>query len=180
MLLKGIDPRDGLTGCRGGPLSLQYRPYVADGANVRRTSISGDILEDGTVENRSYFGNTAFLTNEADLDAFERAVAAVEASGLDIPVITALKAVNPTIPAEFEAGSDAILVSFGTSDQALIEVALGMYEPAGRLPIQFPANMDTVEAQFEDVAKDVTPYTDASGNTYDYGFGLSWSGPIAD
>lgn len=190
LVLVGMDsPNSGGTFTNAGhdpvtgawtPLSLQYRPYVADGANVRRTSISGDILEDGTVENRSYFGNTAFLTNEADLDAFERAVAAVEASGLDIPVITALKAVNPTIPAEFEAGSDAILVSFGTSDQALIEVALGMYEPAGRLPIQFPANMDTVEAQFEDVAKDVTPYTDASGNTYDYGFGLSWSGPIAD
>lgn len=162
------------------PLSLQYRPYTADGENVRRTSISGDILEDGTVENRSYYGNTAFLTNEADLDAFERAVAAVEASGKDIPVITTLKAVNPTIPAEFEAGSDAILVSFGTSDQALIEVALGMHEPSGRLPIQFPADMDTVEAQFEDVAKDMTPYTDANGNAYDYGFGLNWSGVIAD
>jgi beta-glucosidase len=59
-------------------------------------------------------------------------------------------------------------------------VALGMHEPSGRLPIQFPADMDTVEAQFEDVAKDVTPYTDAAGNVYDYGFGLSWSGVIAE
>lgn len=172
----GHDPETG----EWYPLSLQYRPYTADGANVRQVSLSGDILPDGTKENRSYFGNTSQVSNEADLDAFERAVAAVEASGKDIPVVTVLKAINPVIPAEFEARSDAIVVGFGTSDQALIEVALGLYEPQGRLPIQFPANMDTVEAQEEDVAKDMTPYTDASGNAYDYGFGLSWSGPIAD
>lgn len=160
------------------PLSLQYRPYTADGPNVRKVSISGDLLPDGTKQNRSYFGHTSQVSNVADLDAFERAVAAVEASGKDIPVITALKAVNPVIPAEFEAASDAILVSFGTSDQALLEVALGLHEPKGRLPIQFPADMNTVEAQFEDVPKDVTPYKDADGNAYDYGFGLSYAGPI--
>ncbi len=161
------------------PLSLQYRPYTADGENVRKTSISGDILPDGTTENRSYYGKTSRLLNEADLDAFERAVAAVEASGKEIPVITVLKAINATIPAEFEADSDAIIVGFGTSDQALFDVALGLYEPQGRLPIQFPKDMDTVEAQLEDVAKDMTPYTDAAGNEYDYGFGLNYSGVIA-
>ncbi|MFW2513909.1 glycoside hydrolase family 3 N-terminal domain-containing protein [Demequina sp. SO4-13] len=162
------------------PFSLQYGPYTADGENVREVSISGDILEDGTQENRSYLGNTSRISNEADLDAFERAVAAVEASGNDIPVIVALKATNPIIPAEFEADSDAILVSFGTNDQAIVEVALGQHEPQGRLPIQFPADMDTVEAQLEDVAKDMTPYTDANGNAYDYGFGLNWSGAISE
>ncbi len=161
------------------PISLQYRPYTADGENVRKESISGDLLPDGTKQNRSYFGNTSRIANEADLDAFERAVAAVEASGKDIPVVTVVKATNPVIPAEFEAESDAIVVGFGTSDQALIEVSLGLYEPQGRLPIQFPENMDTVEAQFEDVAKDMTPYTDANGNVYDYGFGLNYAGPIA-
>jgi len=95
-------------------------------------------------------------------------------------VIAMLKAVNPVIPAEFEADADAILVSFGTSDQALIEVALGIYEPSGRLPMQFPASMDTVEAQYEDVPKDMTPYTDANGNAYDYGFGLNYTGPITE
>lgn len=171
--------RDATTG-EYYPLSLQYRPYTADGANVRKVSISGDILEDGTTENRSYFGKTSQILNEADLDAFERATKAIEASGKDIPVVTVLKAVNAVIPAEFEAASDAIVVGFGTSDQALIEVALGLYEPKGRLPIQFPENMDTVEAQLEDVAKDMTPYTDANDNAYDYGFGLNWSGVITD
>ena len=160
------------------PLSLQYRPYTADGPHVRQTSIGGDILPDGTKQNRSYFGNTSKIANESDLDAFERATAAVAASGKEIPVITVLKAINPVVPAEFEAASDAIVVGFGTSDKALLEVALGLHEPAGRLPIQFPKDMDTVEAQQEDVSKDMTPYTDASGNTYDYGFGLNFAGPI--
>ena len=57
---------------------------------------------------------------------------------------------------------------------------LGLHEPQGRLPVQFPKDMDTVEAQQEDVAKDMTPYTDAAGNAYDYGFGLSYGGPITD
>lgn len=162
------------------PLSLQWRPYTADGDNVRKVSIAGDILEDGTQENRSYFGNTSRITNEADLDAFERAVAAVEASGKDIPVIAVIKAINPVVPAEFEADSDAIIVGFGTNDQALLEVALGLYEPSGRLPIQFPQDMDTVEAQLEDVGQDMTPYTDANGNAYDYGFGLNYSGVISE
>ncbi|MDC4232916.1 glycoside hydrolase family 3 C-terminal domain-containing protein [Actinomyces sp. B33] len=160
------------------PLSLQYRPYTADGPNVRQTSISGDILPDGTKENRSYYGQTSRLTNEADLDALLRAREAVDASGKDIPVIAVLKANNPVIPAEFEAQSDAIVVGFGTAQEALIEIALGKHEANGRLPIQFPQDMDTVEANKEDVAKDVTPYTDSAGNVYDYGFGLHIDGSV--
>ena len=160
------------------PLSLQYRPYTADGENVRQVSISGDILPDGTQQNRSYFGKTSHILNEADLDAFERAITAIEATGKDIPVITVLKAANPVIPAEFESRSDAIVVGFGTNDKALIEVALGLHEPKGRLPIQFPADMNTVEAQFEDVAKDGTPFTASGGNVSDYGSGLNSAGPI--
>lgn len=162
------------------PLSLQYRPYTADGQHVRRVSISGDVLPDGTRENRSYHGATSRIANEADLDAFERAVRAVEASGADIPVITVLQATNPTVPAEFEAASDAILVGFGVSDQALVEVALGLHEPQGRLPIGFPASMDAVEAQLEDVGEDTEPYVDAAGHAYRFGFGLGYGGPITD
>jgi beta-glucosidase len=160
------------------PLSLQYRPYTADGPHVRATSISGDLLPDGTRENRSYLGATSRIANEADLDAFERAAAAVAASGRDIPVLSLLKAANPVVPAEFEAAADAVLVSFGTSDEALVQVALGLHEPQGRLPIAFPASMDAVEAQLEDVGGDTAPYVDSTGSTYALGFGLGWEGPV--
>lgn len=160
------------------PLSLQYRPYTADGPNVRTTSIAGDILSDGSRQNRSYFGATSRIANEADLDAFERATAAIEASGKDIPVLTLLKASNPVVPTEFESDSAAILVGFGVSDEALIQIALGIHEPSGRLPIGFPASMDAVEAQLEDVGEDTETYVDGEGNDYKYGFGLNWSGVI--
>ncbi|WP_218961925.1 glycoside hydrolase family 3 N-terminal domain-containing protein [Actinomyces ruminis] len=160
------------------PLSLQYGTYTADGDNVRRTSVSGDLLDDGSRENRSYYGASSAISNGADLDAFNRAADAVEASGRDIPVVVALKATNPVIHTEFEARADAIVVGFGVADEALIRVALGLHESNGRLPIQFPADMDTVEANQEDVPKDLTPYTDSIGNTYDYGFGLHLDGSV--
>ena len=158
------------------PLSLQYRPYTADGENVRKVSIAGDVLADGSQENRTYFGATSNVSNEADLDAFERAVAAVEKTGKDIPVVAVLKAKNPVIPAEFEQKADAIITGFGVSDKALLTIAAGQHEPKGRLPITFPASMDAVEGSLEDVPGDVAAYVDSEGNEYAFGFGLSWNG----
>ena len=57
---------------------------------------------------------------------------------------------------------------------------MGNYEPSGLLPFQMPANMETVEAQYEDVPRDMECYVDADGNTYDFAFGLNWSGVIND
>ncbi|WP_156160561.1 glycoside hydrolase family 3 N-terminal domain-containing protein [Demequina soli] len=162
------------------PFSLQWAPYTADGDNVRKVSISGDTLEDGTKENRSYFGHTSQITNEADIKAFDRAVKAVEKSGKDIPVITVVKANNPVVPAEFEAKSDAVLVGFGVSDLATLQVAAGMHEPQGRLPIGFPASMDAVEAQQEDVGEDMETWVDSAGNDWKFGFGLNYSGTISE
>ncbi len=160
------------------PFSLQWAPYTADGDNVRKTSISGDVLADGSKENRSYFGNTSRISNAADIDAFNRAVAAVEASGADIPVVTVVKANNPVVPAEFEAKSNVVLVGFGVSDEATLTVAAGEHEPQGRLPIGFPLDMDAVEAQLEDVPEDMDTYVDAEGNDWKFGFGLNYSGVI--
>ena len=174
----------GLDGDKFYPLSLQYRPYTADGEHVRRTSISGDNREDGTRENRSYYNASSKLANEYDLDACLNTIKAVEeaeaATGREIPVIAAVKADNPMIMSEFEDKVDAIVVGFSVSDKALLEVILGGSEPQGLLPMQFPGNMDTVEAQFEDVGQDMTPYTDSEGNVYDFAYGLNYSGVISD
>ncbi|MFV0253419.1 MAG: glycoside hydrolase family 3 N-terminal domain-containing protein [Beutenbergiaceae bacterium] len=155
------------------PLSLQYRPYAADGDQVRQVSIAGDRLPDGTQENRSYAGNAARIANEADLDALERAVAQVQAAGTDIPVVVALSAKGPVIPAEFEPLADAIVIGFGVADAALLEMITGTGGSTGRLPMTFPASMDTVEANREDVPFDLTPYTDSQGNSWQFGYGLN-------
>jgi beta-glucosidase len=159
------------------PLSNQWRPYTADSEYVRRVSISGRPLEDGSQENRSYFGATSRIRNEADIDAFDRAVAAIAATGRDIPLIVMLSAMNPVVPTEIYEASDAIVVGFGTSHQAMLHVALGIHEPTGGLPITFPASMDAIERQLEDVA-DTEPFIDTDGNAWGFGFGLNWSGVI--
>ncbi len=178
----GTFTSQGLTEAEDGtrswwPVSLQYRPYTADGENVRQTSIAGDTLPDGSKENRSYYGASSKISNESQLDAFQRAVDAVKASGKDIPVISLVSIVNGmVVPAEFEANSDAILVGFSVTDATLLDVALGITDSSGRLPLGMPASMDAVEASFEDLEKDVDSYKDAAGNVYEYGFGLSCSG----
>lgn len=40
--------------------------------------------------------------------------------------------------------------------------------------------MDTVEANDEDVPRDLVCHVDSAGNTYDFGFGLNWKGVIDD
>lgn len=162
------------------PISLQYRPYTADGDNVRRESIGGDILEDGTKENRSYYGNTSQIANEYDLDSVLNAVELAEQSEDDIPLVVAMKAKNPVIMSEFENEVDAIVTGFGVSDNALFDIILGKQEPQGLLPVQFPEDMDTVEAQLEDVGRDMNPYIDSEGNSYDFGYGLNYNGIIDD
>ncbi|MGB5172511.1 MAG: beta-glucosidase, partial [Eudoraea sp.] len=76
--------------------------------------------------------------------------------------------------------ASALLLHMGVQDQALMEIISGKSEPSGLLPFQMPANMLTVETQFEDVPRDMTAYTDSEGNTYDFAFGLNWSGVIDD
>lgn len=162
------------------PLSLQYRPYTADGENVRKVSIAGDLNSDGTQQNRSYYGATSKIANEYDLTACLEAVEAAKAVNKDIPVVVALNANGPVIVSEFEDKVDAIVCGFSVSDSAVFDIINGKSEPKGLLPLQFPANMDTVEANKEDVAGDLVCYKDTQGNTYDVAYGLNWSGIIDD
>jgi beta-glucosidase len=84
------------------------------------------------------------------------------------------------VPAEIEPYSDALLLNFGVSNNALLDIISGRYEPSGLLPMQLPANMKTVELQAEDLPFDMECHVDADGNTYDFAFGLNWSGVIND
>ena len=92
---------------------------------------------------------------------------------------------NPMVFSEIEPYADAILIGMrfsaeGPSAKAFANIACGKTEPSGLLAFQMPANMDTVETQFEDVPRDMDCYVDADGNTYDFCFGLNWAGVIDD
>ena len=83
---------------------------------------------------------------------------------------------------EVEPLADVILVGFGDSarDEAMCRIISGQDEPYGLLIAQQPKNMEAVEKQLEDVARDMECYVDAAGNTYDFAFGMNWSGVIND
>jgi beta-glucosidase len=155
------------------PQSLQYRPYIAEFA--RETSIAGgDPLE--YFVNRSYWGKTVKTQNAAELDMIlnTRAVLA------DKPVIVVMRLVGPAIVNEFESQVNAIVVHFGSKDQAIMDILTGATEPSGLLPMQMPANMKTVEEQYEDLPFDIECHVDTEGNVYDYAYGLNWQGVIND
>lgn len=157
------------------PIPLQYSAYTADGPNVREESISGDLV-DGAKENRSYASQTAQVINATHLDAIKEAVAVMGGK----PVVVCVNATKPMVMSEFEADVDAILMGFGTTGPEFLNVVSGKVEPSGLLPLQMPASMDAVEAQLEDVPRDMECYIDSEGNEYDFAFGLNWSGAIKD
>jgi len=170
------------------PMTLQYGRYTADSAAVRTESLAGDMAEKqingiyGTQTvnakvSRSYFGNSTIAANENDLATVNYAV---DSMPQDARIVVAINANNAMVFSEFESKVDAIILGFGVSSKALIEVAAGKSEPSGLLPMQMPKSMEIVEAQFEDVPRDMECYVDASGNKYDFAFGLNWSGVIKD
>lgn len=170
----GYSPEDREAGGNGYvPITLQYRPYVAE--HAREVSLAGgDPLEDFT--NRSYKGKSNTAANEEDLDLVIRARQQMG----EKPVIVSMTVKNPVVMSELEPYADAILVEFGVSPSAVLDVLSGRFEPTGLLPIQMPTDMKTVEEQAEDVAFDMECYQDGEGHRYDFAFGMNYEGVIAD
>jgi beta-glucosidase len=156
------------------PITLQYGPYTASSAREKSLA-AGDPVIDSTITNRSYRGKTITASNVSDLKSIIETKALMKGK----PVIVCVEASGPMVFAEFEKEVDAILLGFGVQHQVIFDILTGS-EPSGLLPVQMPANMETVEAQQEDVPRDVKPHVDSEGNTYDFAFGLNWSGVIND
>ena len=174
------------------PISIQYREYTADGSSVRTESIAGNIegSEDnqlwdsttgGTKENRSYYGQTTTTGNEDELDLV---ISIREALPDTAKLIVVVQAASPFCVHELEPYADVLFVQFymseGVNTTSFVNILTGDAEPSALLPCQMPADMDAVEAQCEDVPRDMDCYVDSDGNTYDFCFGLNWSGVIED
>lgn len=155
------------------PISLQYNDYTAEFA--REESVAGgDPKESFT--NRSYKGKSVVSSNKSEM---ELVLKTKEEMG-DKPVIGVVSLGRPMVMSEIEGSLDGILVSFGVQQQALLDIICGNAEPSGLMPMQMPADMKTVEEQFEDTPHDMECYVDADGNKYDFAFGLGWNGVISD
>jgi beta-glucosidase len=170
----GYDPADVEKGGNGYmPISLQYNDYTA--THAREVSLAGgDPLESFT--NRSYKGKTVKTSNKDQLDLILKTRRQMGSK----PVIVQVDVNRPMVMSEFESAADAILFGFNVQKQAVLDVLSGKTEPTGLLPMQLPADMQTVEEQLEDVTRDMRCHVDSEGNTYDFAFGMNWKGVIND
>ena len=162
-----IQPGEGEKEGHYNPISLQWGPYTAEYA--REVSLAGGDPSESSA-NRSYRGRTEYSSNEPDMYMVRDTRKAMG----EKPVILVVHVDRPFVPAEVEPYADAILLGFGVSNNALLDVISGKFAPVGKLPCQLPADMRTVEEQFEDTPHDMRCYTDADGNTYDFAFGLKY------
>ena len=170
----GYDVNDRKKGGNGYvPISLQYRPYKAEFA--RTTSIAGGDPKE-LFTNRSYRNKSVKTLNETDLDL----VIDTRKKMGDKPVVVVVNVSRPAVLSEMEPYADALLLTFGVQNQAVLDIVSGAAEPSALLPMQMPLNMKTVEEQCEDVPHDMIPLVDADGNAWDFAFGLNWSGVIKD
>ena len=96
------------------------------------------------------------------------------------PLVLVVYVSKPMVFSEIEPYADAIFVHMGVQDQALMDLISGATEPSALLPFQMPADMITVEKQFEDVPRDMKAFTDTENNTYNFAYGLNWNGIIDD
>jgi beta-glucosidase len=154
------------------PITLQYRPYVATLARERSLAYDADEKE----KTRAYKGKTSVARNEAQLDVVLETKKAMGTK----PVVVILEMYNPSVVAEFESVIDGLLMDFGSAESVLCQILSGAAEPSALLPFQMPANMETVETNLEDVPFDLECHVDTEGHTYDFAFGLNWSGVIQD
>ena len=170
----GYDKKDIESGGNGYiPITLQYGAYTA--ISARANSIAGgDPLENFT--NRSYKGKT--VTSENTSDAALVIATKTKLNGK--PLIVSISANNPMVFSEIESSCTAILYTFGVQDQAIMDIISGKNEPSALLPMQMPASMEVVETQYEDQPFDMKCHIDSDGHTYDFGYGMNWTGVIKD
>lgn len=172
----GYDLNDRTNGSNGYvPISLQYGTYTATEARAKSIA-AGDQVIDPTITDRAYKNKTVTVANTMDL----RTILDTKDMMKGKPVIVSVTASKPMIFNEFEKQVDGIVLNFGVSSQAVLDIISGKAEPSGLLPVQMPANMETVEKQFEDVPYDMIPHKDSEGNVYDFAYGLNWKGVIKD
>lgn len=157
------------------PITLQYGLYKATDARAQSIA-AGDPVVAPAVKNRSYRDKVVTAGNFMDLQAILDTRSVMNGK----PVIVVVNVGKPMVFGEFEKKVDGLLVHFGVSTSALMEIISGKTAPSGLLPLQMPKDMATVEQQNEDVPYDMACYEDADGHQYDFGYGLDWKGVIHD
>jgi beta-glucosidase len=106
--------------------------------------------------------------HHGDLDFKGEALAEIVSLLETVPTIVVLYLDRPAVIPEISAAAQALLVEYGASDEAVLNVIFGKAKPEGKLPFELPFSMDAVRNQKADV-----PY-DSEDPLYPFGFGLAY------
>lgn len=106
--------------------------------------------------------------HHGDLDFKGEAKAAILQLLGTTPTIVVIGMDRPAVIPEISAAATGLLVEFGASDEAVLNIIFGRARPEGKLPFELPSSMDAVRKQRADV-----PF-DSENPLYPFGFGLSY------
>jgi beta-glucosidase len=106
--------------------------------------------------------------HHGDLDFKGEVLAEILALLETVPTIVVLYLDRPAVIPEISDGALALLVEYGASDEAVLDVIFGKAKPEGKLPFELPSSMHAVLSQKADV-----PY-DSENPLYPFGFGLAY------
>lgn len=84
------------------------------------------------------------------------------------PAVVTTYLERPTILTDIVEDAGAVLVQFGSTDQAIFDVIFGNFNPEGKLPFDMPSDWESVLNQREDV-----PF-DLENPLFRFGDGLSY------
>jgi len=104
-------------------------------------------------------GRLDFRAGDAGYDAIKRAAAAA-------PTVAVVDLFRPAVLTNIREQVQGLVASFGSSDQAVLDVLVGTVQAKGRLPFELPSSMQAVEKQ--DPAKP----NDSENPLYPFGYGL--------
>ena len=115
-------------------------------------------------------GFQTYLGGRNSKAIIDRALAAKEANP-GLKIIIGMTASRPGIVSDFYDKVDAMIIDFAATDNAFLDVIFWQdgNKPEGRLPVEFPRDDASVEAQFEDIAGDT------EDPVYMIGHGLSYA-----
>ena len=111
------------------------------------------------------------IFHQGDLDFKDEEKARILKVLDTVPTIVDIYLERGAVVPEIAARCAALLASFNVTDDAVLDVIFGRFNPGGKLPIEMPRSMEAVRAQKEDV-----PY-DSENPLFPFGHGLSYAEP---
>lgn len=82
------------------------------------------------------------------------------------PTITVLNLERPAVIPKINAATKALIADFDCSDDVIMELIFGAFQPSGEMPFELPSSVEAVEQQKEDM-----PY-DSKNPLYPFGAGM--------